>query len=106
MAHCMIESVTVSPGQYNSIDGVHSELRGISGRAAPILPAGRKGRSGLSGYVDMFASPEPNAVHVAESLLDWFSRHAIANMWVTDCGTHFVNNVIPELRLRKSLSLF
>ena len=57
-------------------------------------------RDRLSGYVDMFPSPEPNAVHVAESLQDWFSRHGIANMWVTDRGTHFVNNVIAELRLR------
>ena len=57
-------------------------------------------RDRLSGYVDMFLSSEPNAVHVAESLLDWFSRHGIANMWVTDRGSHFANNVIAELRIR------
>ena len=54
-------------------------------------------RDRMSGFTDFFPTEEPTAAHTSESLLEWFSRYGLSEIWVSDRGTHFLNRVIEDL---------
>ena len=57
-------------------------------------------RCDLSSFIDLFPCESPTAAHAAESLLEWFSRYGVAPVWVSDRGSHFLNEVIRILAQR------
>ena len=55
------------------------------------------GRCDVSSFIDLFPAESPTAHHTAESLLEWFSRYGVVSTWVSDRGSHFLNEVIANL---------
>ena len=51
----------------------------------------------FSGMVEFFPSHSADAAHVARSLMEWFSRHRLARVWISDTGSHFKNQVMELL---------
>ena len=50
--------------------------------------------------VNWFPCTTPTSSIAATTLLDWYKRFGMAHVWQSDCGSHFVNNVIKELESR------
>ena len=48
---------------------------------------------------DLFPATVPSSAHTADSLLLYFSYHGVVHTWVSDQGSHFLNQVIAELSL-------
>jgi len=59
-------------------------------------------RCDLSSFIDLYPTPtdSPTSFHVAGSLLYWFSRYGVASTWVSDRGSHFLNEVIQLVAQR------
>ena len=51
----------------------------------------------FSGMVEFFPSQSAEAAYVARSLSEWFSRHRLARIWISDTGSHFKNQVMQLL---------
>lgn len=50
----------------------------------------------LSAYCDFFPTPTPTAHHTAVCFLDWFSRFGFSSVWVSNRGTHFLNQTVAS----------
>ena len=53
-----------------------------------------------SGYVWLKPTTEATAEATAEHLINWFSSFGVVEQWVSDCGTHFKNELVKLLRER------
>ncbi|POM59098.1 LOW QUALITY PROTEIN: Hypothetical protein PHPALM_36170 [Phytophthora palmivora] len=51
-------------------------------------------------FVDLVACDSPKSEVAAAAILGWYSRFGVANVWVSDSGSHFKNKVIAELNRR------
>jgi len=55
---------------------------------------------GFSRFTWLTAHRSANATNVVTSLLQWFGLFGVARKWVSDQGTHFLNDVMEQLRYR------
>lgn len=51
----------------------------------------------FSRYVWLIAMAEANAENTTKALLSWFASFGIVRTWVSDCGSHFKNEVVRSL---------
>ena len=54
----------------------------------------------LSHYCELVLCSTPTSSIAATTLLDWYKRFGMAHVWQSDRRSHFVNNVIKELKSR------
>lgn len=54
----------------------------------------------FTGMVELYPTDSADAEHVAASMCEWFSRHRIARIWVSDNGSHFKNKVMEAVARR------
>ncbi|KAH9140433.1 hypothetical protein AeRB84_015334, partial [Aphanomyces euteiches] len=52
----------------------------------------------MSGFVRLHASSTATAAETAAALMEWFSIFGVVKTWVSDCGSHFKNEVIDAMR--------
>jgi hypothetical protein len=52
----------------------------------------------ISGYIWLIPCEEPTADVVVDALTNWFSTFGVAEVWVSDQGSHFRNQVMDRLR--------
>jgi hypothetical protein len=52
----------------------------------------------ITGYVWLIHCDEPTAQVVANALEDWFSIFGVAEVWISDQGSHFRNQVLDRIR--------
>jgi hypothetical protein len=52
----------------------------------------------MSGYVRVYPGEAATAAATAAALTDWFGLFGVVATWVSDCGSHFKNEVIAALR--------
>ncbi|KAH9076343.1 hypothetical protein Ae201684P_010289 [Aphanomyces euteiches] len=52
----------------------------------------------MSGFVRLHASSTATAAETAAALMEWFSLFGVVKTWVSDCGSHFKNEVIDAMR--------
>lgn len=48
----------------------------------------------FSGFLELVPCARANSESAVSALLDWFKRYGRVNIWVTDCGSHFRNNLV------------
>eukprot|EP00644_Phytophthora_capsici_P014121 jgi/Phyca11/99277/e_gw1.3.484.1 len=51
-------------------------------------------------YCELTVADSAESSVVVEALLDWHSRFGVPPEWVSDCGTHFKNEIVAELSPR------
>jgi hypothetical protein len=51
----------------------------------------------FTGMIELYPTDSADASHVAKSLAEWFSRHDVARVWISDAGSHFKNQVMHLL---------
>eukprot|EP00644_Phytophthora_capsici_P007387 jgi/Phyca11/112243/e_gw1.21.358.1 len=51
-------------------------------------------------YCELVVADTADSRVAVEALLDWHSRFGLPPEWVSDCGTHFKNEIIAELARR------
>ena len=54
----------------------------------------------FDGYVELHAAAAPTALNCVNGLLEWFKRTGIVEVWISDQGSHFKNEVLEELGRR------
>lgn len=54
----------------------------------------------FSGFVELVPSTGADSSTTVTALLDWFKRFGIVQQWVSDQGSHFMNEVMAALRER------
>ncbi|KAF0735458.1 hypothetical protein Ae201684P_022368 [Aphanomyces euteiches] len=52
----------------------------------------------MSGFVRLHASSTATSAETAAALMEWFSLFGVVKTWVSDCGSHFKNEVIDAMR--------
>jgi hypothetical protein len=52
----------------------------------------------VSGYIWLVPCSEPTADVVVDALTNWFATFGVAEVWVSDQGPHFRNQVVDQLR--------
>ncbi|KAH9184502.1 hypothetical protein AeNC1_013522, partial [Aphanomyces euteiches] len=52
----------------------------------------------MSGFVRLHASSTATSAETAAALMEWFSLFGVVTTWVSDCGSHFKNEVIDAMR--------
>ena len=55
-------------------------------------------KCGFSQLVELVGCTEATAASAAEALLAWFSRYGVADVWVSDQGPHFKNQLLDAVR--------
>lgn len=51
----------------------------------------------FSRFVELIPSASADAEHVVRALLDWYRRYGPACTWISDRGSHFVNDIVGKL---------
>ncbi|POM60306.1 hypothetical protein PHPALM_30853 [Phytophthora palmivora] len=51
-------------------------------------------------YCDLIVADTPDSRVAVEALLDWHARFGLPPEWVSDCGSHFKNEIVAELARR------
>jgi len=54
---------------------------------------------GYSKFTELVPTTSANAETVVRALLDWFKRFGVVKQWVSDQGSHFLNDVMEQLRV-------
>ena len=52
---------------------------------------------GFSRFVELVPTASATAAATADALLAWFGRYGVVRQWVSDQGTHFLNEVMERL---------
>ena len=50
-----------------------------------------------SRFVELYPSAHADALNTAIALQRWFSRYGVVKKWISDQGSHFINNLMMEL---------
>jgi len=54
----------------------------------------------FSNFCELDAYSNANSINTANSLLNWMARFGVCSRWISDQGTHFLNETITELSRR------
>ena len=57
----------------------------------------------LTHYCELTPCDSPTSGVAAAAILDWNKRYGLPDMWVSDCGSHFMNSILQDLRQRLHL---
>ncbi|KAF0707228.1 hypothetical protein AaE_013713 [Aphanomyces astaci] len=54
-------------------------------------------KDAMSGFVRLHASATATAVETAAALMEWFGLFGVVKTWVSDCGSHFKNEMASTI---------
>lgn len=52
----------------------------------------------FTGFLLLWPSAATDAAHALQGLMHWFSIFGVADMWLSDCGSHFRNTLIKSVQ--------